>query len=122
MADVRPLIGVCPQNNVFWDSLTAREHVVLFAGLRGVVASDDDAAACLEDAERMMRLCPASCLGLGIPDNSSSHSCQLWAQRDECVKNAGFMKDACASTCSEHLFREQTKLRLARNTLGGRPC
>jgi len=81
--------------------------------------SSVDAAACLEDAERMMRLCPASCLGLGIPDNSSSHSCQLWAQRDECVKNAGFMKDACASTCSEHLFREQTKLRLARNTLGG---
>ena len=67
----------------------------------------------------MMRLCPASCLGLGIPDNSSSHSCQLWAQRDECAKNAAFMKDACASTCSEHLFREQTKLRLARNTLGG---
>ena len=81
-----------------------------------------DASACLEDAERMMRLCPASCLGLGAPDNSSSHSCQLWAQRDECIKNAGYMKDACASTCSEHLFREQTRLRLARNTLGGSPC
>ena len=54
--------------------------------------SSVDASACLEEAERMMRLCPASCLGLGIPDNSSSHSCQLWAQRDECVKNAGYMK------------------------------
>ena len=106
-----------------------------------------DASACLGDAERMMRLCPASCLGLAAPDNSSSHSCQLWAQRDECIKNGGFMKDACASTCSEHLFREQvslsltsiltptptlnltlavfreqTRLRLARNTLGGSPC
>ena len=87
-----------------------------------VNCSTADASACFEDAERMMRLCPASCLGLGTPDNSSSHSCQLWAQRDECIKNAGYMKDACASTCSEHLFREQTRLRLARNTLGGRPC
>ena len=49
-------------------------------------------------------------------------TCASWARGGECDKNAGFMKDACASTCSEHLFREQTKLRLARNTLGGRPC
>lgn len=78
-----------------------------------------DAATCLKDAERQMRLCPVSCLGLSAPDNSSAHSCQQWAQRDECFKNAGFMQEDCASTCSEHAYREQTQLRLARNTLGG---
>ena len=40
-------------------------------------------------------------------DNMSAHSCQLWARRDECLKNAEYMASSCSTTCSEHLFREQ---------------
>jgi len=36
MASVRGNIGVCPQENVLWDLLTVKEHVLLFAGLRGI--------------------------------------------------------------------------------------
>ena len=72
-----------------------------------------DASACLGDAERMMRLCPASCLGLAAPDNSSSHSCQLWAQRDECIKNGGYMKDAS-------ILRRARNVESARGSAGKR--
>jgi len=33
---IRKLEGVCPQHDVIWDSLTAREHIEMFAGLKGV--------------------------------------------------------------------------------------
>jgi ABC-type multidrug transport system ATPase subunit len=34
MRSVRPLIGVCPQENVLWDSLTVHDHMLLFAAIR----------------------------------------------------------------------------------------
>ena len=36
MEGVRQSIGVCPQDNVLWNELTVREHVMLYAGLRGL--------------------------------------------------------------------------------------
>ena len=29
-------MGICPQHDVLWDQLTGMEHLILFAGLRGV--------------------------------------------------------------------------------------
>jgi ATP-binding cassette, subfamily A (ABC1), member 3 len=36
MGLIRPLIGVCPQTNVLWDLLTCKEHMQLFARIRGI--------------------------------------------------------------------------------------
>lgn len=35
-ASVHGAVGVCPQNDVLWDDLTAPQHVQLVAGLRGI--------------------------------------------------------------------------------------
>eukprot|EP01100_Stratorugosa_tubuloviscum_P010335 TRINITY_DN4406_c1_g2_i2.p1 TRINITY_DN4406_c1_g2~~TRINITY_DN4406_c1_g2_i2.p1 ORF type:complete len:802 (+),score=276.07 TRINITY_DN4406_c1_g2_i2:57-2462(+) len=37
--DVYSIIGICPQQNILWDKLTGREHLELFAKIRGI-ASD----------------------------------------------------------------------------------
>jgi ABC-type multidrug transport system ATPase subunit len=42
MEAIRQSLGVCPQHDVLFDSLTLREHVRLFAGLKGVPSSDID--------------------------------------------------------------------------------
>jgi ABC-type multidrug transport system ATPase subunit len=36
MQDIRHSLGVCPQHNVLYDSLTVYEHLVHFATLKGV--------------------------------------------------------------------------------------
>ena len=36
MDDIRATMGICPQHDVLWDQLTGMEHLILFAGLRGV--------------------------------------------------------------------------------------
>lgn len=36
MANIHRTIGVCPQHDVLWDKLTAREHLNLFAEMKGV--------------------------------------------------------------------------------------
>jgi ABC-type multidrug transport system ATPase subunit len=33
---LRPIMGVCPQHDILWPHLTAREHVYLFATLKGI--------------------------------------------------------------------------------------
>ena len=33
---VRNMLGVCPQHDVLWNDLTAREHMQLFAEMKGV--------------------------------------------------------------------------------------
>ncbi|KAL1512002.1 hypothetical protein AB1Y20_005277 [Prymnesium parvum] len=82
--------------------------------------SGTTASECLSQPERYMRLCPSTCLGLAAADNTSAHSCQQWAQRGECAKNHLFMSSACASTCSEYVYREQMRLQLSRNSLAAR--
>lgn len=39
MDGIRKSLGVCPQNDSFWDFLSAFEHVQLFASIKGVESS-----------------------------------------------------------------------------------
>ncbi|XP_058181556.1 ABC transporter A family member 11-like [Rhododendron vialii] len=39
MSSIRKLIGVCPQFDVFWDVLSAEEHLYLFASIKGIAAA-----------------------------------------------------------------------------------
>ena len=36
MLSIRKLMGICPQHDILFDDLTAREHIQLYAGLKGV--------------------------------------------------------------------------------------
>jgi len=36
MAELHAVMGVCPQHDVLWDQLTAREHLELFARIKGL--------------------------------------------------------------------------------------
>jgi ATP-binding cassette, subfamily A (ABC1), member 3 len=40
---IRRLVGVCKQDDYLWPKLSAKEHLDLFAGLRGVHPDDHDA-------------------------------------------------------------------------------
>jgi ABC-type multidrug transport system ATPase subunit len=33
---IRAMLGVCPQHDILFDDLTAKEHIELYAGLKGV--------------------------------------------------------------------------------------
>jgi len=37
--EIRTILGVCPQHDILWDSLTCGEHIELFAALKGVPRS-----------------------------------------------------------------------------------
>ncbi|KAG2583666.1 hypothetical protein PVAP13_6KG229500 [Panicum virgatum] len=39
MANIRRMIGVCPQFDILWDALTAKEHMELFASIKGLPPS-----------------------------------------------------------------------------------
>ena len=51
MEKVRPLLGVCPQENILWDLLTVRDHMKLFSRIRGIPDSQAkaDIAELLKD-------------------------------------------------------------------------
>ncbi|KAL8586837.1 hypothetical protein ACOMHN_052713 [Nucella lapillus] len=36
MEEIRSMCGICPQHNILYDELTAEEHLVIFAGIKGV--------------------------------------------------------------------------------------
>ncbi|KAJ3034928.1 ATP-binding cassette sub- A member 1 [Rhizophlyctis rosea] len=40
MHRIRSIMGVCPQHDILFDDLTAREHIQLYAGLKGVIKSE----------------------------------------------------------------------------------
>ncbi|KAJ1550934.1 ATP-binding cassette sub- A member 1, partial [Nowakowskiella sp. JEL0078] len=40
MTEIRKLMGVCPQHDILFEDLTAREHIQLYAGLKGVPNSE----------------------------------------------------------------------------------
>eukprot|EP00030_Apusomonadida_sp_AF-17_P000548 a175002_751.p1 GENE.a175002_751~~a175002_751.p1 ORF type:complete len:854 (-),score=472.33 a175002_751:20-2533(-) len=40
MRDIRGIMGVCPQHDILWGELTAREHLELFAALKGMTLAD----------------------------------------------------------------------------------
>ena len=45
LPEVQKLLGICPQENVQWGELTAREHLEIFARIKGIPASEAAAAA-----------------------------------------------------------------------------
>ena len=45
MNSIREIMGICPQHDVLWDQLTGIEHLRLFAGLKGMSASEIEAEA-----------------------------------------------------------------------------
>ena len=45
MAQIRKSLGVCPQFDILWPSITVREHLEIFAALKGFSASLRGAAA-----------------------------------------------------------------------------
>jgi ATP-binding cassette subfamily A (ABC1) protein 3 len=34
---IEELIGLCPQHDILWEELTAREHIELYANLRSII-------------------------------------------------------------------------------------
>ncbi|KAI8909840.1 hypothetical protein EDD86DRAFT_247174 [Gorgonomyces haynaldii] len=40
MNEIRKIMGICPQHDILFDDLTAREHIELYAGLKGVPKSE----------------------------------------------------------------------------------
>jgi ATP-binding cassette subfamily A (ABC1) protein 3 len=44
MADIRKIMGVCPQHNILFDDLTVREHLELFAVFKGMAKNEIEAA------------------------------------------------------------------------------
>ena len=44
LEDIRADLGVCPQHDVLYDDLTVREHLIFFAGLKGVDSSQVETA------------------------------------------------------------------------------
>ena len=43
MQKIRSMMGVCPQDNTLFDNLSPREHLKVYAGLKGVPFGDIDA-------------------------------------------------------------------------------
>merc|ERR1711916_311072 len=54
MDEIRSLIGVCPQHDILWDELTAREHVRLYAQLKDLdpAVIEDEVETRLADVVR----------------------------------------------------------------------
>ena len=45
VANVRKVIGLCPQFDTVWPTLTVQEHLLLYARLKGVTSEYESAAA-----------------------------------------------------------------------------
>lgn len=45
MDNVRKYLGICPQHDILWDNLTAREHIYIFSTLKNVSKNQRDAVA-----------------------------------------------------------------------------
>lgn len=40
MQEIRSMMGVCPQHDILFHNLTAKEHIELFAGIKNLPKSD----------------------------------------------------------------------------------
>ena len=54
MRDIRKILGVCPQFDVLFPDLSAREHVELFCGIKGI--PNTEAAKVMEERLKHMKL------------------------------------------------------------------
>ena len=41
--EIRSIMGICPQHDILFDDLTAKEHIELYAGLKGVSLAERQA-------------------------------------------------------------------------------
>lgn len=41
-AEMKQLVGICPQFNIIFDVLTVEEHLRIFAAIKGILPSDID--------------------------------------------------------------------------------
>ena len=63
MAKVRTLMGVCPQFDILWDNLSAKQHLELFGAIKGIKADSISAEAEKRIEEvRTSQLCLWNCL------------------------------------------------------------
>ncbi|KAI8918938.1 hypothetical protein BC831DRAFT_515918 [Entophlyctis helioformis] len=51
---IRSMMGICPQHDVLFDDLTAREHIQLYAGIKGIPA--EQISALIEERLKIVRL------------------------------------------------------------------
>ena len=58
-------MGVCPQFNILWDSMTVREHMLFYARLKGVTISHES-----EHVDHMLS-------DLGLTHVADRHASQL---------------------------------------------
>jgi ABC-type multidrug transport system ATPase subunit len=54
LAQIRPLLGFCPQHDTFWPTLTVQQHLHLYGGLKGLSA--DQLASAVSEAVREVDL------------------------------------------------------------------
>jgi len=54
MAKIRRILGVCPQHDILFTDLTAREHFELYAGLKGL--SPTEITTLMEQRLKSVRL------------------------------------------------------------------
>lgn len=69
LEEIRKIVGYCPQNNVLWEELTAREHLTLFATLKNITKELIPAAvtAKLQEVElEVVADCPVSSFSGGM--------------------------------------------------------
>ena len=51
---IRSMMGICPQHDILFDDLTAREHIELYAGLKGVPKEEQQVL--IQERLQMVRL------------------------------------------------------------------
>jgi ABC-type multidrug transport system ATPase subunit len=54
MSEIRKKLGVCPQFDILFPDMSAREHVELFSGIKGI--PDDEMVKVMEERLKQMKL------------------------------------------------------------------
>ena len=62
---IKSMLGVCPQHDVLWEELTAREHMLLFAQLKDIAPQQmEDEMNRLLDAVQLSHVSSVEVLGV----------------------------------------------------------
>lgn len=77
MPDLYQNVGICPQFNCLWETLTVKEHLYLFAGLKGLTDSETE-----EAVQYFYQI-----LGLGEHKNKKAMNLSGGNKRKLCVAN-----------------------------------
>ena len=79
MRHIRKSLGVCPQFDILWPTITVREHLEIFAAIKGFPAAKRTSAA-EEAAEEVGEL---SCLCLRLREAACTRAHSV--AQDQCV-------------------------------------